>query len=62
MTKLKSKTRVINGKVYRLETKQVFSVRLEKEIINELKTRANDSDMSLTDYLEMLVIKTRGRD
>ena len=62
MTKLKSKTRIINGKVYRLETKQVFSVRLEKEIINELKKRANDSDMSLTDYLEMLVIKTRGRD
>ena len=59
MTKLKSKTRVINGKVYRLETKQVFSVRLEKEIVNELKKRANDSDMSLTDYLEMLVIKTR---
>ncbi len=62
MTKLKSKTRTINGKVYRLETKQVFSVRLEKEIVNELKKRANDSDMSLTDYLEMLVIKTRGRD
>ena len=59
MTKLKSKTRIINGKVYRLETKQVFSVRLEKEIVNELKKRANDSDMSLTDYLEMLVIKTR---
>ena len=59
MTKLKSKTRTINGKVYRLETKQVFSVRLEKEIVNELKKRANDSDMSLTDYLEMLVIKTR---